>query len=288
MKWILIGLLFVTNLWAENSKLVPVFIDAAKIYVDGSEGDQLFLKPEIRAALDVLKKSQIDPAILQRRLFVGQRDWPLPPDDKYDQWVNKPQKSHLEVPEVALHAFKFNVVDESDEWFKDDIYVYFFITDGVIPTGKVTSIYKGVSQGQSFFFNEVDRAIFPLLDVPAKKPENHLIVDYGIIESDGDDVKDMQKLSSVIIDIAISVYSSIDPQGSQVIVNLRKEIKALTEMLLNLNNDDRQAIGSFGWKVAELEALMKDQSYVEFSKNHKGNGDFNKWEYEIYFRLLKK
>lgn len=288
MKWIIFGLLFATNLWAENSKLIPIFLDASKIYIEGSQqGDQLFLKPEIRAALEVLKKSHIDPAVLQRRLFVSQREYPLREDDKFDGWVKNPVKENKEIPEVALHAFKFKVTDESDEWFKDDIYVYFFVTDGVIPTGKISSIYKGISQGQSFFFNEVDRAIFPLMGVPAKRPENHLIVDYGIIESDGDDIKDMQKLSSVIIDIAISVYASIDPQRSQVVVNLRKEIKALSEMLLGLNNDDRQATGSFGWKVSELEALLKDQTYVEFAKNHKGNGDLNKWEYDLYFRLMR-
>lgn len=288
MRWILIGLLFVTNLWAESSKIVPVFLEASKIYIEGRTDSDLYLRPDIRAALGVLKSNQIDPALLQRRLFVSQTEWPLRPDDEFDAWTKNPVKARKEVPEIALQAFKFDVIDESDEWFKDDIYVYFFITDGVIPTGKVSSIYKTVGQGQSFMFNEIDRAIFPLSGIPAKRPDNHLIVDYGIIESDGDDIKDMQKLSSVIIDLAIAVYSSYDPQNAQVIVNLRKEIKALSELLLSLNRDDRQATGSFGYKASEIEAMLKDESYVEFKKKHKGTGELGKWEYDISFRLLRR
>lgn len=290
MKWIIIGLLCVTNLWAENSKIVPVFVEASKIYISEAEvpSEQLYLRADIRAALEVLKKSKIDPAVLRKRLFVSQTEWPLRADDEFDAWVKAPAKSHAEVPELSLHAYKFGVVDESDEWFKDDIYVYFFITDGVIPTGKVTSIYKAVGQGQSFMFNEVDRAIFPLMGIPSKKPDNHLIVDYGIIESDGDDIKDLQKLSSIIIDLAIAVYTTYDPQNAQVIVNLRKEIKALADLLITMNNDDRMAIGTFGYKASDLEELLRHQSYVEFSKNHKGSSDFNKWEYNLHFRLLRK
>lgn len=289
MKWFVLGLLVVTNLWAENSRIIPVFVEASKLYVDGRETSSAFyVRPDIRAALEVLEKSKIEPSILQRRLFVNQTQWPLRADDEFDSWVKNPQKTIKEVPEMAVHATRFKVVDESDEWFKDDIYTYFFVTDGVIPTGKVSSIYKGISQGQSFFFNEVDRAIFPLVGVSAKRPENHLIIDYGIIESDGDDIKDMQKLSAIIIDIAISVYSSYDPQNSRILVNLRKEIKALADMLLSTNNDDRQATGSFGYKVSELETLLKDESYVEISKTHKGNAEFDKWEYRLDFRLLRK
>lgn len=287
MKWILLGLLFANTLWAENSKIIPAFIEASELYIAGHESS-LFLRPDIRAALSVLQKNNIDPAVLERRISFKGNAWPLRADDKYDHWVKNPVKSDAEVPEMAVHAFRFKVEEESDDWFKDDIYAYFFVTDGVIPTGKVTSIYKGLSQGQSFFFNEIDRAIFPLVGVPAKRPENHLIIDYGIIESDGDDIKEMQKLSSIIIDIAIAVYSSYDPQNAQILVNLRKEIKALAELLLSMNNDDRLATGSFGYKVHELEEILRDNTYVEITKTHNGNGDFNKWEYDLSFRLIRK
>jgi hypothetical protein len=162
------------------------------------------------------------------------------------------------------------------------------VTDGVIPTGKVTSIYKGLDEGETFFFNEVDRAIYPLLGVPAKSPDNHLIIDYGIIESDGDDIKDLQKLSSIIIDIAITVYSQIDPENAQILVNLRKEVKALADLLLSMNDDDRIANGSFGYTNAELTEILRDRTYVEFKKTHKKESQFDDWEYHLRFRLIRK
>lgn len=289
MKWIIIGLLFANSLWANTSKIIPVFLEASELFIDGQRsGQNLFIRPDIKAALEVLEKSDIDPQILQKHLRKKNNNWPLRKNDLYDSWVSGNRPASSDVPEMAVQAFKFKVVEDSDDWLNDDIYVYFFITDGVIPTGKVTSIYKGLDQGQSFFFNEVDRSIFPLIGVPAKKPENHLIIDYGIIESDGDDIKELQKLSSIIIDIAIAVYSTYDPQTAQILINLRKEIKALAEMLLAMNDDDRLATGTIGYKVAQLEEMLKEETYVEISRKHAGGSDFNKWEYKLYFRFLRK
>lgn len=286
MKWIVLGLLFANSLFADTSKIIPTFLEASRLYVNGEAG--LYAAPAIRAALEVLEKNKIDPVILEKRIYGKNSEWPLRADDKYDSWVKNPDKTITEVPELAVHAFRFKANRISDTWFRDDVYVYFFMTDGVIPTGKVTSIYKGLSSGQSFFFNEVDRAIFPLVGVPAKRPENHLIIDYGIIESDGDDIKEMQKLSSIIIDIAIAVYSTYDPQNAQILVNLRKEIKALADLLLSLNNDDRMAEGSIAWKAKELEELLRDETFVEITKRHHSKADFNKFDYELSFRLLRK
>jgi hypothetical protein len=289
MKWILVGLLLANSLWAETSQIIPVFIEASKIYLssDAKAQNFLFIRPDIRAALEILSKSEIDPSILEKRLLNMPKSLGLREDDEFDQWIMNPQKIMLETPELAVHALKFKVIEESDDWFNDDIYMYFFVTDGVIPTGKVTSIYKGVGHGQSFFFDEIDRAIFPLLGVSAKRPENHLIIDYGIMESDGDDIKELHKLSGIIIDIALAVYAAQDSQHAETVVNLRKEIKALAQMLLSTDSDDRLASGSLGYKVLELEQLLKDKSYTEVTQKHKGGGDLNRWKYQLTFRFLR-
>lgn len=291
MKWLVLGFLLINSAWAENSKIIPTFIEATKLYLESNQTaeESLYLRPDIRAALEVLEEHQIDPALLEKRVPLNTSIWKLRANDRYDFWVKKPIQSRVKVPEMALHAFKMKVVEESDGWLKDDIYAFFFVTDGVIPTGKVTTIYKGLDQGQSFFFNEIDRAIFPLIGVPAKRPENHLIIDYGLIESDGDDIKEMQKLSSIIIDLAIAVYSTYDPQNAQILINLRKEIKALTEMLLGLNNDDRLATGTIAYKANELAEMLRNNSYIEFKKIHKNKpSSLPNWEYELHFRLLRK
>lgn len=290
MKWLVLGVLLLNSAWAENSKIIPTFIEATRLYLESNQTSEesLYLRPDIRAALEVLEDHQVDPALLEKRIPTNTRVWKLRADDRYDRWVKNPIKSRTEVPEMAVHAFKMKVIEESDDWLKDEIYAYFFVTDGVVPTGKVTSIYKGLSQGDSFFFNEIDRAIFPLIGVPAKRPEGHLIIDYGIIESDQDDIKEMQKLSAIIIDLAIGVYASQDPQNSTVIINLRKEIKALTELLLSPNRDDRQATGTVAFKAEELADILRTNTYVEFKKTHRNNHTLNTWEYELHFRLLRK
>lgn len=292
MKWLIALLLLSNVVYAETSKVIEAFMEASEIYVhEGFREDSgLFVKPDVHNILKVFEEKDISPELLER--FVGQKgNWSLPADDQFDEWVqeaSKAKRPFTNAPEVALHAIKIDVIEMSDDFFKDDIYAYFFVTDGVIPTGKVTSIYKGIGAGEGFFFNEIDRAIFPLLGAPAKTPDNHLIVDYGIIESDGDDIKEMQKLSSIIIDIAIAVYSAYDPQSAQILVNLRKEIKALAEMLLSLNHDDRLVTGSFGYKTSELEEILSERSFVEFKKNHKKSSTFDNWEYDLHFRLLRK
>lgn len=289
MKWILLGLLFSGTVCAETSKIIPTVLEAAEIYVADQdiELDSFYLRPDLRAALQVLKDSKINPEFLMSRIMTKSYNVQLPEDDEYDSWTNDIEKIDEDVPEVAIHAFKLDVVAQNGTFFKDDIYTYFFVTDGVIPTGKVSSIYKGVGSGKSFLFTEVDRAIFPLAGIGAKKPQGHLIVDYGIIDSNGDNIKEMQKLSNIIIDIAITVYQAYDPENSQVIVNLRKEIKALTELLIGLKKDDRMAIGSFGFKANEITEALKDTSYIEFTKKHSGVVGRKKWEYEMSFRLLR-
>lgn len=288
MKWMILGLLLTGSVWAETSKIIPAFLEASRHYVEGDDSS-FVLRPDIRAALTVLEESKIDPVLLEKYTADKKSNWPLRADDKYDGWVKEARaEDKTEVPEIAVHAVKIHVAEPSDNWFRDDIYAYFFITDGVIPTGKVTSIYKGLSRGQSFFFNEVDRAIFPLVGVPAKKPENHLIIDYGIIESDGDDIKEMQKLSSIIIDIAIAVYASYDPQNAQILIKLRKEVQALAELLLGLNNDDRLVTSTLAYKVKELEEMLKDETYVEVTRKHHSRAEFESFEYQLMFRFIRK
>ena len=285
MMTLITALLLSSAVLAEESKIVPVFLEAAEIYVSGQK-DQLVVRPELNQIMNILEKKGVTPDMLAPVLDKAHalNGIELIGADKFDGWKTQKAVAGDDVPAVALQATGIDVVLRSEIFFKDDIYGYFFMTDGVIPTGKVTSIYKGIDSGESFFFNEVDRAIFPLIGIPAKKPDSHLIVDYGIIESDGDDIKKMQKLSSVIIDIAIAVYAAYDPQHAEMVIKLRQEIKTLADLLLTLNSDDRLATGSFGLKNAEIAEMLKTESYVEFQKNHKKEKAF---EYNVKFRLLR-
>lgn len=279
-----------------TSQLIPLFFEAVKIVEQNSfKSSLLMLNPQLKAAVDVLLRSQINFSQFDMNSLLENKSWLLEEDDQYDAWVkssfsarNKKQSRINNNAKIALHALKMDVVKTSDDFFKDDIYVYFFITDGVIPTGKVTSTYKGLSAGQSFFFTQEDRKVFPLVDkLMSKSPSRHLIIDYGIIESDGDDIKELQKISDVIIDLAIAVYSTYKPESSKVLINLRKEVKALSQLLLSLNHDDRMATGTVAFNNDELAQMLGNRSYIEIKKEHFLNERFNNWEYNLYFRILK-
>ena len=290
MKWLIVLTIFLNSAFAADSVLIPIFLEASDVYVQQKEGliTSQVLRPDLKAVIEVLDKNNIHPGSLRKYVqeFAFNRNWVLPADGHDDLIESFPHSNTvMDVPEVSIHATKVKVIKGSDRMFKDDIYGYFFVTDGVIPVGRVTSIYKGLSTGQSFFFNHEDRVLFPQ-GIPAKRPDAHLIVDFGLIESDGDDIKEMQKLTSIIIDIAIAVYSTHNPQAGQVIANLRKEVKALADLLLGLNNDDRLVADSFAFTTAEITELLSERSYLELTKNYKD--EKGKWEYEISFRMLRR
>jgi len=284
---VLFAALFSFNLFAIESTTVPVVTEAIELYLENKDPTHV-LRPDLLQALKILKTQDLDPAYLQRILNKSKFVSELPEKDEYDLMIeNLSVNSHTAAtPAISLHSYKLDVARQSDV-LGDNIYAYYFMTDGVIPTGKVTSVYKGTRSGQGFFFNEIDRAIFPLAGISAKVPRGHLIVDYGIIESDGDDIKQMQKLSAILIDLAIAIYTSQNPEGGEVLGQMRREIKALADLLLELNNDDRLVTGSFAYKNQEITDLLKDTTFYEFSQRKHSGATFGGFDYTLHFRMLR-
>ena len=284
------ALMITCHALAEDSTVAPVVGEALELYLNDDEVDYV-VRPDLHNALQLIKKEDIDRDYV-RRLLANKNfnSIQLAEKDRFDEMIEAYDRPEKQVannyPAVSLHAFKLDVKRQSD-LISDDIYAYYFVTDGVVPTGKVTSVYKDTRSTQSFFFNEVDRAIFPLVGIPSKIPQGHLIVDYGVIESDGDDIKQMQKLSSIIIDLAIIIYSTRNPEGGSVLNQMRREIKALADMLLELNTDDRLITGSFAFTTDQIAELLKETTYVEFSKNHKNPAPLGGFDYTLNFRLLR-
>jgi hypothetical protein len=268
------------------SILIPLFLQALPFV---NQNPILVLKPELQAVVRVLENSNLSSSYLQKfsSLKDLNKDWPLPPDDKFDEWIKStsPNISEINLP-VSLQVSKLYVKEESDDFFNDDLYLYFFVTDGLIPYGKVTTLYKNIDEGESFFFNVSDRLLFPLTG-GAKSPTQHLIVDYGIVESDGDDIKDLQKLSNIIVDLAMAAYGAMNPQSTQVLVPLRKEVIALATLLISFQNDDRLVTSSFGFTTQEIDSLMTPVTVYEFKRKHKKKSRFDSWEYELMFRFLR-
>ena len=178
---------------------------------------------------------------------------------------------------MALHIHQLDVLDAKDEFMKDDIYFFFYTTDGATTVGRVTDIYKGLSGGQSFFLSATDRVLFPTKEVGFQVPHKHLIVDFSIIESDGDDIKEMQKISQAILPLAASAYGLYAGGGiggvlsSATSVALRKEVQKLSDSLLALNNDDRLINESLIYSPRSLEKLFIEEDIFQFFKVYQGS-----------------
>ncbi|MBF0315681.1 MAG: hypothetical protein HQK52_19835 [Oligoflexia bacterium] len=201
------------------------------------------------------------------------------------------------VPEIAIHAYKVEVLDPEDDLLKDDLYLFFFVTDGVLPMGRVTSVYKGSGAGDAFFLSPEERLIYPSRGWGSKEfskvPEQHLIIDYGIVESDCDDIKDLQAISQAIIELTFEIYAlKTGALKLPLMLRLRKEVKNLSDALMNMNSDDRLVLESIYYRASDFAAMFREMgsngsSVYEFQKRHSGKRFFSSWDYRISFRVLK-
>jgi hypothetical protein len=188
---------------------------------------------------------------------------------------------------VAIHLSKIQLINPVDDFSGDDLYAFYFVTDGHLSSGRVTGIYSGLRTHHTFFFNQVDRVIYPIASVGAKKPIGPLIVDFGLIESDGDNIQDLQKISSAILDMATVAVNHTAGLGVKRANELRKEVKNLSAALLSVNNDDRLIYKTYIFDRDYLENVFKNKPMVEQKENFKGKHLLSQWEYEIYFRFFK-
>lgn len=283
---IIISFILHLNSFGVESLVSKAFINAAEIYQsENFQIENYILKPEIRILLNLFSNKKIPPEILKP--YTRIRPPQLSSPDKFDRWQFFKRNDLKLDYNIAVHAIKIDVL-ESEDWLGDDLYAYFFVTDGLIPFGKVTQIYSNIKSGQSFFLNAWDRIIYPVNPNNGRSPRRHLIIDYGIVESDGDDVKKLQQLSGLIIDIVLAVYASLESENSSILLQLRQEIKTLAELIINLDNDDRLITSSFAYKTEEIDAMMKSKTFVDFKRKHVSRDFFDEWKYQVHFRLIRE
>ena len=117
--------------------------------------------------------------------------------------------------------------------------------------------------------------------------DTYLILDYGIIESDGEDVRQLQKLSDAIIDLAAAALASQDPGAGVTAERLRAETKHLLQLIIALDEDDRLVTHSLYFSPEELLAGFLDRDYQEIRQTHGRETFWTKFRYRIRFRFLK-
>lgn len=197
-------------------------------------------------------------------------------------------------PPIAIHAYKIDIINPEDDIFGDNLYCYFFVTDGVIPSGRVTSIYKSSGSGDSIFLDNEDRIVYPLVRTSSAAYRHgriinkQLIIDLGIVESDGDEIENLQKISSSIVGLATAVYAITHRGTTRAMAMLHREIKNLSDALIKLDHDDRLITDTIILPAEKISSYFTDGSNIaEFVKSYKGKHNNSKWEYLLHFRMLK-
>lgn len=163
-------------------------------------------------------------------------------------------------------ANKFKVLEDYDDFFNDDIYCYFISTQNGIYSLKLSNTYRGLDEGDSFFFLPEDRELAKVDDLTTE-----VVIDFGIIEADGEDIKELKKIIQAARDIADSMGSS-----SYEYINV---VKILFDSLANLKHDSRLVTDSI------LIKRMNNKQINEFEYIYKGERNFSDYKYLINFRL---
>lgn len=258
--------------WSADSQLVPAVLRAAQSW----EMDGIPWSREAVAIHQVWRHAGFDPGWLRSRAQYGlKRSWPLPP----------PAASHAKsvgLPALALHAWRLEVRGASDDVWKDDVYAYFFVTVDGVTTGRVTGVHRHVAAGDMVMFALDERALFPMSGGYGT-PGGTLHVDYGVVESDGDDVTRLRELTGLVVDLAIAYYAVIEPQGGGLALQLRQEVRALAEAIASLDRDDRLAAGSFTIGAGDVPAPGE---WRELSRRHRSRAFFDEWDYRLSWRLM--
>ena len=202
----------------------------------------------------------------------------------YNTRVHQPksiQKIKTSKNLVHLHLPSLKVIEEEDDFFNDDIYMWFVITIDGIPYTKVTKVYKGLGEGQTLQFDGEDRVISNL------HFKRNAIIDWGIVESDGDDISEMQRLSQHALEIVyLAMNQQNDPNNPSRIELLKNQTAKVMELLLGLDHDDRLTSGTLILDSNTTQRTWQNGGIYEFVQDFTGSHMNSDWHYQILWRLL--
>ena len=273
------------------SQLVPGFLNAIEQVATGAF--TLVNEPNVQVWVDGLKARGVDPQFLAARLEKARQqaslvgvDFTAPFNtvevELFDETTTRREATFA----TALHAFRLDILDELDDWANDDVYAYFITTHDDLLWWRVTSIYSGLDRGDSVFLSAEDRGIFgPQGEKLVAK--NHTIVDFGLVESDGDDIKELQKLSDTIVDLALVALTVSNPTAGAAAAQARAEVKNLLHLVIAMDNDDRIVADTLRFTPETLESQFGDDSVTEFSRVYEGQRGWSSYSWRMNFRLIK-
>ncbi|MFC2075408.1 hypothetical protein ACFLRA_03970, partial [Bdellovibrionota bacterium] len=116
--------------------------------------------------------------------------------------------------------------------------------------------------------------------------ENHLLVDFGIVESDGADIERLKKLSDVIIELASKALLATYPEYGIIAEQLRGEVQNLMHLVIEMDGDDRLAVDTIALTRDGVSSLLGWRSWEEFTRTYERETFWIHHTYKIYFRVL--
>jgi hypothetical protein len=243
----------------EKSYLYPKFKELFESYIENSGENGTY-----HAATQLLSDQKIKRSLISRLLKKFKKKEIL-----LEAKENIP-KFQFQF-QIRFDLLSLHVKEEFDDFFNDNIFVYMYITIDQYTFSKVTKIYKGLDEGDRIFFDSIDRAIYPYAGITG----NSLVIDYGVVESDHEDISELKKLSAIIVDLAYKLATG------NTSIDIRREVKAFAGFLFSLDLSDKLAIRS----IMLTPSMINSLPYV-FNQRLKGNRNFSDWEYILSFRAL--
>lgn len=182
---------------------------------------------------------------------------------------------------VHLHLPQLKVIEEEDDFLNDDLYMWFVITIDGIPYTKITKIYKELDEGQVLLFDAEDRVINNL------QFKRNAIIDWGIVESDGDDISEMQRLSRHALELVTLALNQLDePTRASRIELLKDQTAKVLTLLLGLDHDDRLTSGTLILDSSTTHHVWQNAGFYEFSQDYMGEHLNSHWHYQLLWRFL--
>ncbi len=284
-----------------KSVLVDDFLNAMKHYSDGNKA--IDLDPRIQVWIDGFEKRGVDREFLQQRfakasakslalknsgdLFAKYRILKLESVVNSETNLAKNNSTSRAPMMSAIHAVKLDVIEDYDDVSNDNVYMYFITTSDDVVWGRVTDIYKGLDEGTEVFMNAEDRGIYGPKGQKMSFPLNHVIVDVGLIESDGDDIAQLKKVSDAIVDLAIVALIITNPEAAAAAATARAEVKNLLHLIVELDTDDRLATDSLYFTPSFMEHKLATSTYYELDRVYEKETFWTHFKYGMRFRLLR-
>jgi hypothetical protein len=115
----------------------------------------------------------------------------------------------------------------------------------------------------------------------------HTLVDFGLIESDGEDIEQLKRLSDVIVDLAIAALATQDPGAAAQAATASAEVKNLLHMIVELDDDDRLVADTLRFEPGNIATMLGSNSWAEFHRSYERETTFSHFHWRIGFRFLR-